>query len=452
MASFFPGYAAQIANEECRSRYAAKLMTINNLDPYEIPKEDYKDDVDLWPSISCIHVGMYLVFTPSPYTGDDLLNYKSMECYQRFTSGWIRDILVKDVNDKRIVIAKVISMTLVVVQLLFYSFQVNHSMKMREKPLTPWIVAESDGKILVGHCDCMAGLGETCSHVGTLLWAIEAGVRLRDSMTVTQKKAYWVIPPAIKDVPYAKVKNMNFQGKSSSWRQTRSLSKSVSPSPSPAPLPAPKKKRPSEFTEDFNKFLSDLDACSSKPAILSLIPQFSDKFVPKSLAPDFPSPLSNLYNSDYLKLDYQSLLQKASEITIEVTESQARFVEQETRDQYQSRLWYRMRSGRITASKLKAACRTDPCLPSQSLIMSICYPELSKFKSTTTQWGCEHEPVARDKYKAKNCLYHTDLRVEDCGFFISTEFPFIGASPDGLVSCKCCGNGICEIKVAENYL
>ena len=47
------------------------------------------------------------MFTPSPYIGEDLLNYKSMECYQRFTSGWVRDIIVKDIDDKRIVIAKV---------------------------------------------------------------------------------------------------------------------------------------------------------------------------------------------------------------------------------------------------------------------------------------------------------------------------------------------------------
>jgi hypothetical protein len=75
-------------------------------------------------------------------------------------------------------------------------------MRMREKPLLPWVIAECGGKILAGHCNCMAGLGETCSHVGSLLWAIEAGVRIRESMTVTQKKAYWVIPPAVKEVQY----------------------------------------------------------------------------------------------------------------------------------------------------------------------------------------------------------------------------------------------------------
>ena len=70
--------------------------------------------------------------------------------------------------------------------------QVNHSMKMSQKPLTPWVVAEENGEIVAAHCDCMAGLGESCTHVASLLWAIESGVRIRDSMIVTEKKAYWV--------------------------------------------------------------------------------------------------------------------------------------------------------------------------------------------------------------------------------------------------------------------
>ena len=59
---------------------------------------------------------------------------------------------------------------------------------MCEKPLTPWVVAESAGKILAAHCDCVAGLGETCSHVASLLFAIERGVRIRDSMTVSRRR------------------------------------------------------------------------------------------------------------------------------------------------------------------------------------------------------------------------------------------------------------------------
>ena len=49
-----------------------------------------------------------------------------------------------------------------------------------------------DGRILAAHNDCMAGLDETCSHVASLLLVIDVGVESRESLTVTQKSAYWV--------------------------------------------------------------------------------------------------------------------------------------------------------------------------------------------------------------------------------------------------------------------
>ena len=59
----------------------------------------------------------------------------------------------------------------------------------------------------------MAGLGETCSHAASLLWATAAGVEKRDSLTVIQKSAYWIMPPAIKTVPYAPLAEISFVGK-----------------------------------------------------------------------------------------------------------------------------------------------------------------------------------------------------------------------------------------------
>ena len=48
---------------------------------------------------------------------------------------------------------------------------------MNDKPLIPWFIAKCDGKILAAHCDCMAGLGETCSHMASLLWAVATKVK-----------------------------------------------------------------------------------------------------------------------------------------------------------------------------------------------------------------------------------------------------------------------------------
>ena len=41
--------------------------------------------------------------------------------------------------------------------------------------------------------------------------------------------------------------------------------------------------------------------------------------------------------------------------------------------------------------------------------------------------------------------------LEDSGFYICKAYPFIGASPDGLVECKCCGEGLLEIKCLWTY-
>ena len=49
---------------------------------------------------------------------------------------------------------------------------VKHSQELSAAPLHPWIAAESNGRILCA--SCMAGLGETCSHIAALLLAAEA--------------------------------------------------------------------------------------------------------------------------------------------------------------------------------------------------------------------------------------------------------------------------------------
>ena len=39
-----------------------------------------------------------------------------------------------------------------------------------------------------------------------------------------------------------------------------------------------------------------------------------------------------------------------------------------------------------------------------------------------------------------------DVKVEPCGLFVMQNKSFIGASPDAVVSCSCCGKGVLEIK------
>ena len=85
----------------------------------------------------------------------------------------------------------------------------NHSHRARDTPLTTWLLAERDGNVCMAHCYCMTGLCEPCSHVGALLFAIEAGVRMRESVTYTQEKSRWVMPSYLKEIPYIPVCEMD---------------------------------------------------------------------------------------------------------------------------------------------------------------------------------------------------------------------------------------------------
>lgn len=65
----------------------------------------------------------------------------------------------------------------------------------------------------------------------------------------------------------------------------------------------------------------------------------------------------------------------------------------------------------------------------------------------TYRWGCHHEKQAREAYRKKMESVHENFQIFDSGLWINKDFPYLGASPDGIVSCDCCGIGLCEIKV-----
>ena len=89
---------------------------------------------------------------------------------------------------------------------------------------------------------------------------------------------------------------------------------------------------------------------------------------------------------------------------------------------------------------------TNPHQPSLSLVRRICYPEYYNFSSSATVYGCQHEIDAREDYKSKMIMQHADFEIKPCGLFVDGKDSYIGATPDGLIKCTCCGMGVLEIK------
>ena len=100
-----------------------------------------------------------------------------------------------------------------------------------------------------------------------------------------------------------------------------------------------------------------------------------------------PQPVYQLYDSDALQLDYLSVLSRCEEMARNlkvvyfaksfnifkntfqmISLEQVMLLEQSTRKQAKCKLWNVHHEGRITASNFKAVARTNPCMPSESLI------------------------------------------------------------------------------------
>ena len=66
---------------------------------------------------------------------------------------------------------------------------------------------------------------------------------------------------------------------------------------------------------------------------------------------------------------------------------------------------------------------TNPGLPSQSLIRSICYPELNKVFSKATMHGGKHEGLAISAYEHVVKEKHKNFKIVKCGMSINKEYP-----------------------------
>ena len=82
-------------DKEAHRRYLEKISDIGDVDPYQIEKSKWSRDHALFPNVTYLGLVNYLIFHPSPYcTIKDFQNYKSLEAYDRFVCGWVRDVAV----------------------------------------------------------------------------------------------------------------------------------------------------------------------------------------------------------------------------------------------------------------------------------------------------------------------------------------------------------------------
>ncbi|WAR07526.1 hypothetical protein MAR_017484 [Mya arenaria] len=129
-------------------------------------------------------------------------------------------------------------------------------------------------------------------------------------------------------------------------------------------------------------------------------------------------------------------------------------VKEETVNQSDTPEWFEQRNGRITASNFKRVCtRVDTLKQNEikdaaKLVNSILGKD-KPVKTKAMKHGIALEAFAKKEYKKIMKKTHKKFSSINTGLQISADKPFLAASVDLETSCKCCGEGLCEIKCPE---
>ena len=195
--------------------------------------------------------------------------------------------------------------------------------------------------------------------------------------------------------------------------------------------------------EEQQQFLKELASSQKQPIVMHTFSDYCEKFIPQFQPPSraaLPPSLRDLFSAENKKSDGHEF-DKLVEATINgltISASTVEYICNITRKQSKSPIWHEMRTGRITASIAHEVLHTNMERPSTSLILRICKEsEMKASKVPSLRWGIDNEKVALKEYDIILSTEHTQYEVKDCGLRLCREFPFIGASPDGIFSCIC---------------
>lgn len=301
-----------------------------------------------------------------------------------------------------------------------------------------------DGELVSGSCSCVAGKGGVCKHVCCVLYGLmhiaqHDLTEVPNAIACTEGERQWYNPRDPKKV------TEQFQQIVFSKDTTEKISDA----------PRLHKKRAAYSclrTQDSN--LSTLSLINLHGNFKECgLDCFADVLEANDFLPEKQRKVESPATEDVAGLPLRWLERaKQGNALLSYTDEEVTAVEAATRLQSACLLWHMYREGLITASVAHRVytwvrtCQTkmgphDP----RCLIAAV----VGKKKGRATfamKRGLLCEPEARKAFQDKNDS-HVELEVTETGLFLSRHHAFLGASPDGLVKCKCCAPRLLEIKV-----
>jgi len=184
-------YANNLDNH-VKKGYCEKISCVG-IDHISISDKTY--DPNCLPRVESMDLLSFLVLGTSYCSKDQFSAFRSLQAYNRLVSGFVSCVKGHKIGNNYIVLGKV-----------------RHSQRMNDPCVILWIITEENGTVLFAHCvGCMAGQGECGSHIASILFYIEAWNRVNEKLSCTQVKCSWLMPTAVREVPYAPVSDIDFR-------------------------------------------------------------------------------------------------------------------------------------------------------------------------------------------------------------------------------------------------
>lgn len=333
--------------------------------------------------------------------------------------------------------------------------QVLPSMK-KKAVYTCYIVMTSIGNELRAQCGCPAGVDGRCNHVTATLFALDEYCKQRvkasqdsSDLSCTSKPCKWNVPRKRKG-SVVSIANMQF---------------------SKHDYAKPQKKRKSFMTPGHDVRALDQRTWPEDRVknMLNLVKEYQEKtdravgWLHILLQDVRPQTVEQGNETDEANVDLlppvkehpvsiSTLRERCQEVErkLNISESEIYDIERMTRGQ-SNNTWYSQRRVRITASKChRVAAMKESTSPTKAVQEILHYN--TPYQSQSMKQGLEQETSILENYKK---MMHEKgnigLDITQCGFFVSKDHGFLGASPDALVDDPSIADtkGLVEIKYVQ---
>lgn len=416
-------------------------------DPLEIVRDSWMSEsqgIFNWPSLYYHDIAKYIEHLAPTFISQLENEYKLGKAYRYFSCEFVREIFYFDLINTDLCILK---------------SKVIPCQRVNNKPYDVWVILQKDtvdkpgGNILSAYCTCTAGLQGSCNHIVGMLFRVESAVATGATRpSKTSVGCQWNIPSGSKVLLKPTKAEELFFTKSKYTASKTKFSKQKSAKlhlNKYKPSLHPKHKNELKNEHEIRNKLFGIISSDIKNSSLAEV-MYGKRATSNKTTCDLPPPLTLLVTNLASHINMSNVLTH-----LHLSQEECNAVENATHTQSLNPMWYEQRKGRLTASKFYRICtRADTTLKKKDQNVKNLVNEIMGKKNYVQTFAMKHgiamEPHAKRKLIEVFKETHKQVVSEEVGLFISPEYPHLGASPDLILNCKCCGQYVVEIKCPES--